>query len=336
MNELDVQIVGERLGLTAGVLEWLRARPVPTASPSLALPDNDTVCSHLSALAVEADAWPEILATRPDPTANPDLWWALERIYHDLAGNLGNGAGFAGWPNLPVDGTAPVRHLYIWAFLAAVPVVRQYHAEHGIPDEISRASLSTVGQAVTASRAMFGASGLLFALWVQPLAFRGVHYRIGRLAYDLGGTRGPQPDGVDVAVHIASGQPLEPHACDRSFEQALAFFRRHFPERPVRRFTCHSWLLDDQLADYLSESSNIVRFQRRFQLLPFDEGRDERADNVILEYVFERLHTDPRIPDEMLDDLPQTTSLQRAFVTHLRAGRHWRSRTGWFPATVIS
>ncbi|GLQ57081.1 acyltransferase domain-containing protein [Devosia nitrariae] len=331
MSALDAEIVGERLGLTAGLLEWLRARPLPAGSPSPVLPDDETVCSYLAALAVEVEAWSEILTTRPDPASSPELWWALERVYHDLVSNLGNGAAFAGWPNLPVDGTAPVRHLYIWTFLAAVPDVRQYHAGHGIPDEISWATLRSLGQAVTDSRA----SGLLFALWVQPLAFRGVHYRIGRLAYDLGGTKVPHLDGADLAVHIGAGQPLEPHDCDQSFAQAAAFFRRHFPRRPVRRFTCHSWLLDDQLADYLPEGSNILQFQRRFQLLPLDEEREERADNVILEYVFERMHTDPLIPDEVLEDLPQTTSLQRAFVTHLRSGRHWYSRTGWFPASAI-
>jgi hypothetical protein len=31
-----------------------------------------------------------------------------------------------------------------------------------------------------------------------------------------------------------------------------------------------------------------------------------------------------------LDDLPQRTTLERAIVAHLRAGGHWRARTGWF------
>ena len=31
-----------------------------------------------------------------------------------------------------------------------------------------------------------------------------------------------------------------------------------------------------------------------------------------------------------LEDLPQRTSLERAFVQHLRAGGTWYARTGWF------
>jgi hypothetical protein len=31
-----------------------------------------------------------------------------------------------------------------------------------------------------------------------------------------------------------------------------------------------------------------------------------------------------------IDALPRDTRLQRAVVDHLRAGKHWRLRTGWF------
>ena len=30
-----------------------------------------------------------------------------------------------------------------------------------------------------------------------------------------------------------------------------------------------------------------------------------------------------------IDELPQRTTLERAIVAHLRAGKHWRNRTGW-------
>jgi hypothetical protein len=33
---------------------------------------------------------------------------------------------------------------------------------------------------------------------------------------------------------------------------------------------------------------------------------------------------------EHLGELPQTTSLERGIVEHLRAGGHWHYRTGWF------
>jgi GNAT-like C-terminal domain len=38
---------------------------------------------------------------------------------------------------------------------------------------------------------------------------------------------------------------------------------------------CTSWLLDDQLAAYLKPDSNIIRFQRRFSLLPDSSDGDD-------------------------------------------------------------
>jgi hypothetical protein len=32
---------------------------------------------------------------------------------------------------------------------------------------------------------------------------------------------------------------------------------------------------------------------------------------------------------ESIDDLPQTTTMERAAVAHLKAGRHWQVRNGW-------
>src|SRR5207253_659117 len=98
----------------------------------------------------------------------------------------------------------------------------------------------------------------------------------------------------------------------------LADFGRHFPETPARIAVCTSWLLDEHLADYLPADSNVVRFGRRFALTGGSEG-----DLDILQFVFGRL----TMPD--LAELPQRTALERAIVAHWRAGKHWRSRTGW-------
>ena len=121
-----------------------------------------------------------------------------------------------------------------------------------------------------------------------------------------------------LGIHIPESGPLTPEACDDSLAQARPFFSRHFPETPTRLAICTSWLLDPQLAEYLAPDSNIVRFGRRFTLV--GDGYDGDAD--VLRFVFHRIA--PRI-----DDLPQRTTLERAIVAHLRAGKHWRNRTGW-------
>jgi hypothetical protein len=118
-------------------------------------------------------------------------------------------------------------------------------------------------------------------------------------------------------VHIPEAGPLTPAACDASLRTARPFFEAHFPEHPFRVATCTSWLLDDQLADHLPATSNIVRFQRRFELVPGALDSDDAFD-----FVFRR-------PESAIDELAPRTTLERAIVGHVRGGRRWRLRTGW-------
>ena len=123
-----------------------------------------------------------------------------------------------------------------------------------------------------------------------------------------------------LGVHIPGGGGLTPEACDASFAQARLFYERHFSREQYRIAECGSWLLDEQLAEYLPADSNIVRFQRRFTLVA---GESWPADDEIVAFVFGR----PR--PASLDSLPRRTTLERAIVQHLREGRHWYSRLGW-------
>lgn len=114
--------------------------------------------------------------------------------------------------------------------------------------------------------------------------------------------------------------PLSPAACDESFEAAARFFACHFPEESYPIAMCQSWLLDDQLAEYLPADSNIIRFQRRFPLA----HRPGIPDESILRFVF-------GTTTSRWAELPRRTTLERAVLDHLRAGHHWYGRTGWFP-----
>lgn len=128
--------------------------------------------------------------------------------------------------------TGPVgRHLLVWAYLAILPHVRRYHAEHDVPDDVSWTTLSALGAEMATSRQITGMSGL-DATWGLPRVFRGVTYRLGRLAFDR---QGPRPDPADHPIlrpgqsalntHVpAGGRPLDPAACDESFASALESF----------------------------------------------------------------------------------------------------------------
>jgi hypothetical protein len=326
MPVLTATMVKERLGLSERFRVWLDQTEIPRDARDPELPPDAEADSLLKRLGVRDQDRAACLASRPDPEVQPELWWVLNRVYQDLVARIGRNPaqeGYMGWPALPESAGDAGRQLYVWVLLAAVPDIRRFHRERNIPDEVSWDSLAGLSGSITLWSAIYGGSGLR-GDWMVPLLFRGVSYRLGRHVFDRG--------GGDLNVHIPAGAPLDPSASQASFDRAREFFPRHFPEEPVTSFVCHSWLLDDQWARYLPETSNIVRFQRRFQLLPEDtDANPAPGDADILQFVF---HRDPddfaRSPD-LIEELPQDTTFQRAFVTHLRTGGHWRARSGWFP-----
>jgi len=108
---------------------------------------------------------------------------------------------------------------------------------------------------------------------------------------------------------------------DASFRWARRFFAKHFDEYPADAFVCSSWLLDPELGSALPESSNMVRFQRRWSL----EGEPAIGDDDALFFTFNRR------PPVDLDSLPRDTSLQRAILDRLHSGGHWQVWGGRIP-----
>jgi len=121
-------------------------------------------------------------------------------------------------------------------------------------------------------------------------------------------------DDRALSVHIPEEGPMDHAACGESFQQALEFFPRHYPDYPFKAFMCFSWLLDPHFEEMLSPGANIVRFLREFYLLTVP--------------LFNPIRSFPHIFDGYTGDLeqaPQRTSLQRATLGHLQAGGEWRT-----------
>lgn len=273
-------------------------------------------------LAIGDEDQREILAAWPSPESDPEIWRSLQRAHDTLVKDLG---GFAPLelPGPVVESTPMGRYFFVYVYLGALADVRRFHAQRHIPDEISWATLADLGRNLMRDRLLLGDGGLRTSGWLT-LHFRGSLYQLGRLQFDRReATRarvGDSPGESEpaVGIHIPESGPLTPEACDDSIAQAGPFFKRHFPGTPPRVGVCTSWLLDPQLGEYLTPDSNIMRFQRRFELV--GDGHDGDAD--VLRFVLHRIAPN-------IDDLPQRTTLERAIVAHLRAGRHWQNRTGW-------
>lgn len=326
MTSLDVSTIQARLGASPRFSAWLENLDSPKLKHQLNLPDDAEAERLLVLFGVDSLDRTACLAARPDPDLHPEMWWVASRIYQDLISKMGCNPSvdqYSGWPELPETAGPIGRHLYVWIYLAALPHSRRFHQERNVQDDVSWTSLSYLGEELRQRRLVYGVSGLTYA-WSLPLLFRGASFRLGRHAFDRG-TGG-------LNVHVPEGGRLDPDVSQASFDWARRFFPSVFPKESIHEFTCHSWLLDDALAEYLPATSNIIRFQKRFKLQP--ENPDDNpasGDNDILELVFHRPPVDAKTLDTLLDDLPQETSLQQAYVKHLRSGKHWRARTGTFP-----
>jgi len=304
--------VRKNLELDEAYDEWLAEldRLGLAGDPLVPLAASQTA-GLLDRLGFAAEDRRDALATRVLPEDHPELWWLLERSHNAVVRGLRPDAPRWSLPMLP-ERLGPVGRFFpLHVLLCAVHPLHEWHRQHAIDDEISWASMRDLGRGVAIHRATHGHGGLDKAGWLS-LHFHGELFELGRLQFEL--------QAQTIGLHIPATGPLTPAACDDALGQARRFIPRHFPDPPRRRVVCTSWLLDEQLADYLPPDSNIVRFQRRFTMEPGAADDDHEP----LRFVFRRVPPD-------VGELARDTTLQRALVDHLRDGGHWRVRSGWVP-----
>jgi hypothetical protein len=162
------------------------------------------------------------------------------------------------------------------------------------------------------------------------LRFRGADYQIGRHSFTR--THLGLSDGVAghvLMIHIPPIGRLDAQSSEESVADAARLFGRWYPEEPLSAFVCTSWLLDPQLTEYLPADSSILRFQRRFTVLPLvPEDDPSEGDREMMRLGLSLSAPTGSLTADDLARVPQQTTLQRAFVTHLRTGAHWQKRTG--------
>ena len=111
-------------------------------------------------------------------------------------------------------------------------------------------------------------------------------FRLGRLQFCMGQSecdipqRGVKAGDNVLEIHIPEGEPLSKEACSKAIEEAKNFFKEYFPEFDYKCFTCHSWLLDISLENFLKPESNILQFGRMFEAVHMEKS------DAILKYIF--------------------------------------------------
>ncbi|MDQ1736206.1 MAG: hypothetical protein QOH56_2457 [Pseudonocardiales bacterium] len=221
--------------------------------------------------------------------------------------------------------------LKLLAFVATSGDIAKFHQQRGVSSGVSRATLADLGRHVALHRRVHGSLGLETHRWLE-LHWSGALYQLGRLQLDLGRIdqagslasalpNGVRPGDWAPGVHIPEGAPLDEAAVRESLARFRPFLTDHFPEVTAVTLHCRSWMLDHRLANVLPADSNLVRFQRLFEL----DGTSTVGDEDIVYFVFHQRGL------QDLDRLPRHTRLQRAVLDHLGEGGHWFITQGWRP-----
>ncbi|QQO09118.1 acyltransferase domain-containing protein [Breznakiella homolactica] len=165
-----------------------------------------------------------------------------------------------------------------------------------------------------------GKHGIAVSRWMPRHILLRI-FRLGRLQFE------PQALSLDLEaegmvfrtgdlvlnVHIPQGAPLVPEECEKSYREALLFFRGINPV-----FICNSWLLFPGLPELLPPESNILSFQKPYRI--YDVALDSRQGE---ERIFGTVLDDPR-------DYPEGTNLQRSAKAYLTAGNRIGQGKGFF------
>lgn len=210
------------------------------------------------------------------------------------------------------------RQLLLYLFVRFAVDVHEAYRVRGIDDAIYYDTFSDIQIWCLVCKQEHGEYGLEQFNWLKEHVQLRL-FRLGRLQF--------QPYALDrevivkghiieqnrivLNVHIPPGEPLRPGNVEESFGRAASFFRGIAPV-----FICQSWLLYPQLHQILNADSNILHFQKQFEIYHVDEESRQAEERI-----FGRISEDPH-------DYMGESSLQRSAKAYLFQGHKLGSGYG--------
>lgn len=188
----------------------------------------------------------------------------------------------------------------------------------GTPEKVFWDTFSDLRYKAIECKENYNVWGTFVAFW-YPIFYSKEIVKLGRLefqdsAYAFGdeytknGYTVKRGDKVK-SIHIpSSGEPFDETARLQSYKAAYEYFKDELNGGPLV-CVCHSWLLYPEYGKILAPNSNIVSFQKDFDMVESESGEFEDSWRL-----YGADHDKPTA------DLPERTSMQRAFKKHLLAG----------------
>ena len=145
--------------------------------------------------------------------------------------------------------------------------------------------------------------------WWFPRQLAMQEFRIGELEFEF----------VDagekyISIHIPGDADFRPENVQKTLEEYHSFLKEYFPEWSGIDLRCESWMISPALEQLLDENSNVLQFNRLFEVESVDY--DSMA---VLDWVY------PGEEQNDLQNLSENTSLQRKMKQFLMDG----GKVGW-------
>lgn len=198
----------------------------------------------------------------------------------------------------------------LWFCLKLACETYEWYKEKTISEQIFRDTFADITIWCGECYRKYGIYGLEEVPWIMK-SIRMELFRLGRLQFEPmvltpeEATRYHLQVGEPVLnVHIPAGEKLGYRACKESFEAAKSFFGEK-----QATFICDSWLLSPELCEILPKTSNIIRFQKMYQIVEvhYDFSQAE-------ERVFGEVRSDK-------SEYPEENSLQLTLKQYLLTGK---------------
>lgn len=178
------------------------------------------------------------------------------------------------------------------------------YRQRNIPDEIFDATFKCFPRFMNEHYERFHEVGFNTGWWTIHQV--SLHlFRLGELEFRMTTLNNEKV----ITFHIPSDAVFTPENVQDSIKKARRFFSVFFPEYKGVPYVAKSWLLDPILKQFLPTSSNILAFQRLFEIRETDYDTDN-----FMRWVFKTTC----LP---VQDLPENTSLQRNIKQHLLSGK---------------
>lgn len=206
--------------------------------------------------------------------------------------------------------------VYMLLFLCMATRLYELYIEKGIDEKIYYDTLCDLRYKLEECKLVHKKLGTFVPTWYKGF-FEMRIFALGRLQFEINHTwfdceidAAQIPKGTKVlSVHIPrTNTRLEHSMVIASYQQAAEFFKNDFDDNII--FVCNSWLLYPWNREVLKDGSNLAEFYDDFTIV--NNGEYQNYSEVWR--LFDCLY------DGNPDNLPNDTSLRRAYIERIRAG----------------